>query len=47
MALNFATIEHDGWTLLFGEERHVLHPETFWIPDRSERESLSPGDAAQ
>jgi hypothetical protein len=47
MSLNFATIEHDGWTLLSGEERHALHPETFWMPERSERESLSPGDAAQ
>ena len=43
----FPTIERDGWTLLSGEERHDLFPEKFRIPGRSERESLSPGDAAQ
>jgi hypothetical protein len=43
----FPTIERDGWTLLSGEERPALSPEKFRIPDRSERESLSPGDAAQ
>lgn len=43
----FPTIERDGWTLLSGEERHALSPEGFRIPGRSERESLSPGDAAQ
>jgi hypothetical protein len=43
----FATIEHDGWTLLSGEERQASSPDTFSIPDRLERESLSPGDAAQ
>jgi len=47
MSPTFATIEHDGWTLLSGEERHALHLETFWIPNRSKRESLSQGDAAQ
>ena len=47
MSPTFATIEHDGWTLLSGEERQAQHPETFSIPDRSERESLSPGDAVQ
>ena len=30
-----------------GEERHALHPETFQLPERRARESLSPGDAAQ
>jgi hypothetical protein len=33
--------------LLSAEERHAISPETFSIPDRSERESLSPGDGAQ
>lgn len=47
MPLIFATIERDGWTLLSGEARHALHPETFRIPERSERESLLPGDAVQ
>ena len=30
-----------------GEERHARSPETFRIPDRAQRESLFPGDAAQ
>jgi hypothetical protein len=47
MSPSFATIEQDGWTLLSGEERQARHPDTFSIPDRSERESLSPGDAAK
>ena len=41
------TIEHDGWALVSAEERHEQYPESFWIPPRSTRESLSPGDAAQ
>jgi len=45
--MTFPSIERDGWTLVSGEERHTLHPETFPIPGRSQRESLSPGDAAQ
>jgi hypothetical protein len=47
MTPTLATIERDGWTLLSAEERHARHPETFRIPGRRERESLSPGDAAQ
>ena len=47
MSQGFPTIERDGWTLLSGEARHAVHPEDFRIPDRRERESLSPGDAVQ
>ncbi|HZS45298.1 MAG TPA: DUF2314 domain-containing protein [Blastocatellia bacterium] len=47
MFLKLPTIEQDGWTLVSGEERHALHPTTFMIPELSERQSLSPGDAAQ
>jgi hypothetical protein len=43
----FATIDRDGWTLRSGEERQARHPETFRLPDRRERDSLRPGDAAQ
>ena len=37
-----ATLEIDGWELDCGEERHAEAPETFWIPDASDRESLAP-----
>ena len=47
MPPRFSTIERDGWTILSGERRHALHPETFWIPDRAAREGLFPGDAVQ
>lgn len=47
MSPRFPTIERDGWTLLSGETRQALSPDTFQIPDRADRESLSPGDAAQ
>ncbi|MGH7571406.1 MAG: hypothetical protein ACREMK_06135 [Gemmatimonadota bacterium] len=42
-----ATLEEDGWTLVSAEERHASHPQSFHIPPRDERESLSPGDAAK
>ena len=47
MIPKLATIERDGWTLLSAEARHALNSETFRIPDRAERESLLPGEAAQ
>ena len=47
MSHRFPTIEYDGWTLLSAEARHAADPESFRIPNRRERESLSPGDAAQ
>ena len=47
MTQRLPEIGRDGWTLLSGEERHARHPQSFPIPDRGERESLSPGDAVQ
>ena len=44
---NRATIENDGWTLVSAEERHAAHPDTFQIPPRDKRESLSPGDGVK
>jgi hypothetical protein len=29
------------------EECHAQSPETFWIPDRADRDSLQPGDVAK
>lgn len=29
------------------EERHAESPETFWIPERTDRDSLQPGDCAK
>lgn len=31
------------YTLGDGEELHRLNPDTFWIPERAERDSLLPG----
>ena len=42
-----ATIEKDGWMLISAEDRHAAHPETFEIPRREERESLSPGEGVK
>ncbi len=39
--------EVDGWELDNGEEYHRDAPSTFWIPDRSARETLKPGDYAK
>ena len=50
MTLNplcFATITEDGWELVSAEMRHAEHPDSFFIPEREERESLAPGDAAK
>jgi uncharacterized protein YegJ (DUF2314 family) len=44
---NRATIENDGWTLVSAEERQAAHPDTFQIPPRDKRESLSPGDGVK
>ena len=43
----FASIAEDGWTLVSAEIRHEVHPDAFWIPDRTEREGLRAGDAAK
>ena len=40
-------LDVDGWCLEDGEAYHAAAPETFWIPDRSSRESLQPGDLAK
>ena len=37
----------DGWCLEDGEVRHAEAPDTFWIPERSRRESLEAGDLAK
>jgi len=47
MTLHIATIAQDGWTLESGEKRHAQDPDTFEIPSRVKRESLSRGDAVQ
>ena len=39
--------ETDGWCLEDGEARHHEAPETFWLPDLAQRESLRPGDLAK
>jgi len=42
-----ATIEKDGWTLISAEDQHAAHRDTFQIPTREERESLSQGDGVK
>jgi hypothetical protein len=42
-----ATIAEDGWTLASAEMRHAEHPDSFLIPERNERDTLAPGDAAK
>ena len=37
----------DGWCIDNGEAQHAAYPNTFWIPDRSDRENLGPGAAAK
>ena len=41
------SLKNDGWCLLSGEDQHLAAPDSFWIPARSDREGLRPGDAAQ
>lgn len=41
------SFETHGWRLESGELRHVEAPETFWIPDRSDREALRFGHGAK
>ena len=36
--------EQDGWCLEDGEELHREAPETFWLPELEDRQSLQPGD---
>lgn len=37
-------LQIDGWCIESGEAQHAAHPDTFWIPDLSDRENLEPGD---
>ena len=41
------SIDEDGWMLRSGEEAHSSAPETFWIPDKTDRENLKIGDYAK
>lgn len=41
------SLEADGWTLVSAEERHAVHPTTFQIPSKADRETLVPGAAAK
>jgi hypothetical protein len=45
--LRWSTIEESGWALVSAEQRAAAAPETFQIPSRAMRESLSPGDGAK
>ncbi|OSZ70317.1 hypothetical protein CAP40_05755 [Sphingomonas sp. IBVSS2] len=40
-------LDDDGWCLESGLERHLLHPESFEIPDEATRAGLQPGDFAK
>ncbi len=40
-------LHDDGWCLESGLERHLLHPESFPIPDEAVRTTLRPGDFAK
>jgi hypothetical protein len=44
---SLSTIEENGWTLVSAEERAAVAPNTFQIPSRAARESLSAGDGAK
>jgi len=41
------SLETHGWTLESGEKRHADAPDTFWIPDRKDRETLHLGHGAK
>jgi hypothetical protein len=45
--MRLAGIERDFFELASGEEAHSRNPKTFWIPERSVRESLRRGQAAK
>lgn len=36
-----------SWNLTNSEETHANNPDTFWIPEATERTSLVPGDLAK
>ena len=37
----------DGWCLEDGEDLHRAAPETFWLPELEQRQTLQPGDFAK
>jgi hypothetical protein len=39
--------EKDGWTLISAEARQDAHPDTFQIPSREARETLTQGDGVK
>ena len=45
--MRLATFKDDFWELRNGEKCHEEHPDTFWMPELSERISLKRGDAAK
>jgi hypothetical protein len=45
--LRLANSKEDYWELRNGEKSHAEHPDTFWIPELSDRQSLKRGDAAK
>ena len=45
--MRLANFKEDYWELRSGEKSHQEHPDTFWIPDLSDRKSLKRGDAAK
>ncbi|MCA8285279.1 hypothetical protein LGN21_37420 [Burkholderia cepacia] len=42
--MSLAEIDRDGWELDAAEPIALIHPATFWLPERQRRESLVPGD---
>jgi hypothetical protein len=42
-----ATLKIDYWELESGEARHAASPDTFWIPNRRDRETLKPGSGVK
>jgi hypothetical protein len=45
--MRLATFERDFWQLRSGEQSHREHPDSFWIPSSSDRQSLQRGQAAK
>src|SRR5579884_601761 len=45
--MRHANLEEHYWQLKSGEARHTANPQSFWIPDRAERERLRRGQAAR
>lgn len=45
--MRLASFEGDFWQLRSGEDSHRQHPDSFWIPSLSDRQSLQRGRAAR